>query len=210
VKFIDSSINKNQSIRLDEARLQAQCCPDAHANPHLPPRATALIWNIRMPVDTIASFLSTATSVDKVTVLLTILNLAATVSITVVLNISRKKSETMQNTQFINKQWQDFNKTMIESPAHYENLRQIGYESGSDDEIKNRHILYYILNLLYDTWRLAKANAIDREFALLTIKGQLSLLIGARHQLVDILSNDCLYEDHFRRHCLAVLAGTAR
>jgi len=133
------------------------------------------------------------------------LNVLATIGIAVVLNRLRKEGEAIQNTQAVNRQWQEFNLAMMKDVGTYGTLRALEYETGTDEEIRARHVIYYVLNILYDSWKLGQAGSIDPDFAKTTIEGQLRALSGQKAMLCAVLEDPNLYDEKFRKDCLKVL-----
>lgn len=142
--------------------------------------------------------------IEIINSVLSILSIVATISIAIVLNRIRKDSESTSNSQDINRQWQQFNLLMLENMQAYDTLRALGYEAGDDKEIQKRHLVYYILNILYDSWLLSKKGAVNEGLALTTINGQMKLLCKS-DTVLEILNDDNLYDTNFRNHCIKVI-----
>lgn len=133
------------------------------------------------------------------------LNVAATIAIAFVLDRLRREGEARQNTQAVNRQWQDFNLAMMQDMSTYNTLRALDYETGTDEDIRARHVIYYVLNILYDSWKLGQAGSIDPDFAKVTIEGQLRALSGRKAMLCAVLEDPNLYDEKFRKECLKIL-----
>ena len=133
------------------------------------------------------------------------LNVVATIAIAFVLDKLRREGEAIQNTQAVNRQWQEFNLAMMKDVDTYGALRALDYEAGTDEEIRARHVIYYVLNILYDSWKLGQAGSIDPDFAKTTIEGQLRALSGKKAMLCAVLENPNLYDARFRKECLKIL-----
>ncbi|MBV7378614.1 hypothetical protein [Maritimibacter dapengensis] len=143
--------------------------------------------------------------VELTSIFVALLSLLATLSIAIVLDRIRRGADSVQNTNALNRQWQEFNLHMIEHPQAFESLRALGYEKGTDEELRQRHIVYYILNMLYDSWHLDECNAVKGSFADTTIRGQLGLLSERADLVRTILADENLYDKDFAAYCLRVL-----
>jgi len=137
-----------------------------------------------------------------------IAQVAASVFIAWSISRASKLSESLQISREIDTLWQEYNKMVVTDQGFLDTLRHIEGLSESENETKERHYVFYILNIIYIAWTAQKSGRDQFDHSHTIIRDHLSILFPKRQILLSILEGNRGYNKHFVNDCRAVLSDT--
>jgi len=104
----------------------------------------------------------------------------------------------MESLRIIHSRWQDINRVMIERPEVQRLLGDSKFTAKNDDEIVVYNCIFQIINVCYELHFARQRRLIDPAMADTFLTGNLDVLRGRRHEVLDILDWNRAYDDEFK------------
>jgi len=162
-----------------------------------------------------SSFSSLATSdrialwamiVGAITALATICQACVTYLIARSIGKASELSESLQISREIDRIWQDFNHQAIVNEEFRNTIRSLESLSEDTETTQLRHLIFYILNIIYISWTAQKSRRDNFDHSKTIVKDHLAILYSKRDPVLSILNGHRGYNKTFVQDCVLAFA----